>query len=721
MVRAPTVTTYSMPDLPELASQAQTKPERKSEEEQFRLLALHLREVLWVADARQTKMHYVSPAYETVWGRTRQSLFDTPPSFLDAVAPEDRERVSNAVGTRQQTGHYEEVYRIRRPDGSLRWIWDRGYPVNDGQDLKVNFVGISEDITERKQAEADQARLAAIVDCSEDAIVSMTLNGIVVHWNPGAERLYGYTAEEMIGRSISVLFAPERYQEYLHILEKVKKHERLSAQETVRRKKDGSSITVSVDICPIEVRDGEVVGASKVAHDITRMKQLEEQFRQAQKMEAVGQLAGGVAHDFNNLLTVISCCSSILLRDALPGNWRKDMLEEISAAGERAAMLTRQLLAFSRKQVLEPRVLELNGIVTHCEKMLRRLVGEDVVFTTVLKPDLGRVKADPGQVEQVLMNLVVNARDAMPEGGTLTVTTANAVLDHTYCCSHTEAKPGRYIMLAVSDTGCGMDETTKARIFEPFFTTKELGRGTGLGLSMVYGFIKQSGGLICVSSQPGGGTTFTIYLPEVEELASAWEAPIDVDQIPHGHETILLAEDDGAVRAVTHKVLQSCGYRVLEAADGPEATRLAEANPGPIHLLVSDVVMPELGGRRLAAQVMALKPGIKVLYLSGYTPDEVLRHGVLDSEITFLQKPFSPSVLLRKVRDVLDTDLTDQEREDLQKGVEKLHRPWTKERDYLPSPTTGKLAEVDPALLVIPPPGLEAGHVPIVPRQVAKE
>jgi PAS domain S-box-containing protein len=643
-----------MPDPSAITSRNQVEAERKEDEEYFRLLALHLRDVLWVADAPQTKVNYISPAYETVWGRTRKTLLDNPQSFLDAVDPKDRERVVSAVAKRHQTGRYKEEYRIRRPDGSVRWIWDRGYPVRDEQGLVKNFVGISEDITERKEAEADQARLAAIVDCSEDAIVSMTVDGIVVNWNPGAERQYGYLAEEMIGRPISVLFAPDHYQEYLQILEKVRKGERLSAYDTVRRRKDGTAITVSVDICPIEVRDGEIVGASKIGHDITRIKQLEEQFRQAQKMEAIGQLAGGVAHDFNNLLTLICGYSGIVLNDLPPEGRTRGLLMEIKKAGERAATLTRQLLAFSRKQVLEPKVLDLNAVVADCEKMLKRLVGEDVDLVALLDPALGRVKTDPGQIEQVLMNLVVNARDAMPQGGKLTIETANVVLDQTYCRLHAGVKPGRYIMLAVSDTGCGLDEQTKARIFEPFFTTKEPGKGTGLGLAMVYGFIKQSEGHVYVYSEPGHGSTFKIYLLAVEAVRSSGKLPAAIETMPHGSETILVVEDDAEVRAFTRHVLQTCGYTVLEAAHGGEAIPLAEEHQGPVHLLVSDVVMPEMGGRRLAERILALKPGIKVLYVSGYTPDAVVRHGVVESEAAFLQKPFTPSVLARKVREVLD-------------------------------------------------------------------
>jgi two-component system cell cycle sensor histidine kinase/response regulator CckA len=638
----------------DLIERKKVEAELWESEEEFRKLAQHLHQVLWMIDATETKMHYISPAYEKVWGRSCKSLFDNPRSFLDALHPEDRARVVRAEAGKYQTGRFHEEYRILRPDGSVRWIWDRGYPIQDEQGQIRGFVGIAEDITERKQAEVDRARLAAIVECSEDAIVSKTVDGIVVSWNPGAERLYGYSAEEMIGRSIAVLFTPDHYLEYLQIMEKVGRGERLPTYDTVRRRKDGTTITVAVDICPIEVRDGEIVGASKIAHDITRMKQLEEQFRQAQKMEAVGRLAGGVAHDFNNMLMVILGYSEIMLRSVPAGDRNRELLQDILKAGERAAALTRQLLAFSRKQVLEAKVLDLNVMVADSEVMLKRLVGEDVDLVAVLDPALGRVKTDLGQIEQVLMNLVVNARDAMPLGGKITIETTNAVLDQAYCRSHAEVKPGRYVMLAVSDTGCGMDEKTRMCLFEPFFTTKESGKGTGLGLSMVYGFIKQSGGHVAVDSAPGLGSTFKMFLPEVEGLALSGKSDHAIDKMPHGGETILLAEDEDGVRALTEYVLQACGYTVLAAAQGHEAIQLAKKHQGPIHLLVSDVVMPGMGGRLLAEQVAALKAGIKVLYLSGYTDDAVVRHGVLQAETAFLQKPFTPSTLAQKVREVLD-------------------------------------------------------------------
>jgi len=634
----------------------QAEPIRRESDELFLELMAHLQQIIWIKNAADDAVLYVSPAYETIGGRSCQSLYDNYQTFLDAIHPEDRERVAGAMAGQRETAGYEQEYRIVRLDGAIRWIWARSYPVRDGQGQVIRFAGIAEDITERKSLEQDRARLAAIVEYSEDAMVSMSLDGIVISWNHGAERQYGYSDEEMIGRPISLLFPPDHFQEYLQIMKRVRKGEVIPSYDTVRKRKDGTLINISVSISPIETRDGETIGASKIAHDITRVKRLEEQFRQAQKMEAMGRLAGGIAHDFNNLITVVSGYSDLLLDTLPPCVPSRELLMRIKNAVERATSLTHQLLVFSRKQMLELRVVDLNAIVANSENMLKRLVGEDVDMVTVLGPALGRVKTDPGLMEQVLINLVVNARDAMPQGGKLTIETANTVLDQTYVRSHAEVKPGRYVMLAVSDTGYGMDDQTKTLIFEPFFTTKEEGKGTGLGLAMIDGFIKQSGGHVFVYSELGNGSTFKIYLPEVEDALSSVPLPPAVEKTPHGDETILLVEDDVAVRSLARHILQTCGYTVLEAAQGDEAVHLAETHQGAIHLLVSDVVIPGTSGRRLAELIAALKPGIKVLFMSGYTDDAVIRRGILASEIAFLQKPFTLDALVRKVRNALDQD-----------------------------------------------------------------
>jgi nitrogen-specific signal transduction histidine kinase len=391
-----------------------------------------------------------------------------------------------------------------------------------------------------------------------------------------------------------------------------------------------------------------------LVEDITERKLLEAQLRQAQKMEAVGRLAGGIAHDFNNLLTAITGYADLALSDLREGDPMRQDMEEILRAAHRAAELTRQLLAFSRQQVLAPRVLDLNEVVQSVDKMLRRLVGEDVELLSVLAPGLGHVKADPGQLEQVIVNLAVNARDAMPTGGKLTIETADAELAETRVRDLATVPAGRYVMLAITDSGTGMDEETKARIFEPFFTTKEQGKGTGLGLATVYGIVKQSGGFIWLYSEPGHGTTFKIYLPRVEGAADALAPPVGTAEVPRGTETVLIVEDEEAVRALAKTALTRKGYRVLEAANGGEALLRCESEQAPIHLLVTDVVMPGLGGADLAQRLAPLRPDMKVLFISGYADRAAARHGTIQPGAAYLEKPFSLEALARKVREVLD-------------------------------------------------------------------
>ncbi len=389
------------------------------------------------------------------------------------------------------------------------------------------------------------------------------------------------------------------------------------------------------------------------AEDVTERHTLESQFRQAQKMEAVGRLAGGVAHDFNNVLTAINGYSDLLLEDLDHDDPKRQDVEEIRAAAQRAAALTRQLLAFSRKQVLQSRVLDLNTVVRTLDKMLQRLIGEDVKLEVSLAADLEAVRADPGQIEQVILNLAVNSRDAMPNGGRLTIETASVDLDEAYARDHAGVSPGRYVMLAVSDTGVGMDAETQSHIFEPFYTTKEQGKGTGLGLSTVYGIVKQSGVYVWVSSKPGRGTTFNIYLPRVDEPVETQEPP-PLSPSLFGRETVLLAEDDASVRQVVSEVLMQKGYDVLRTPDGRTALEMARAQEGEIQLLITDMVMPGMTGRELADALKAERPGLRVLYMSGYTGDAVVRHGVLEEGMPYLQKPFTPGALAFKVREVLD-------------------------------------------------------------------
>jgi PAS domain S-box-containing protein len=391
-----------------------------------------------------------------------------------------------------------------------------------------------------------------------------------------------------------------------------------------------------------------------VARDVTRRKQLEAQLLHAQRMESIGRLAGGVAHDFNNLLTAISGYAELALAGLPAQHPIAADLTEIHKAAERATQLTSQLLAFARRQIMEPRVLSLNDLILETERLLRRLIGEDVELTTLPAPELWPVKVDPGQIEQVLVNLAVNARDAMPSGGRLTIETQNVVLDAAYARSHASVVPGPYVLLAISDTGAGMPPEVQAHAFEPFYTTKETGKGTGLGLATCYGIVKQHGGNIWVSSEPGQGATFTIYLPRADTLAEPPAHTTGPASAPGGSETVLLVEDNTAVRELAARVLRAQGYTVLEAAHGGDALRVAQGYTGDLQLLLTDAVMPEMGGRALAGQLMARYPNLRVLYISGYTDEAILRHGELNSGVALLQKPFTPAALARKVRDVLD-------------------------------------------------------------------
>jgi len=434
------------------------------------------------------------------------------------------------------------------------------------------------------------------------------------------------------------------------------------AIKTVREKKTNQIIRHSPDGTvwdlktePVFGDSGNLVGVVEIAHDITDKSQLEAQLQQAQKMEAIGRLAGGVAHDFNNLLTTIIGYADLMLMGLAEDDPFRENLEQIKGGGKRSASLTRQLLAFSRKQILQPVVLDLNELIKGFVKMLERLIGEDVELETALVSGLRRVEADPGQMEQVIMNLVINARDAMPGGGKVIIETANADLDEDYAKAHdVSLQPGPYVMLAVSDTGTGMDEETRSLIFEPFFTTKEVGKGTGLGLSTVYGIVKQSGGYIWVYSKPGQGTTFKIYLPEVEgETVQRKKEQTSTDDLT-GSETILIVEDNDMLRNLAREILQLQGYRILEAENGIEALRIGEEHGGKIHLMITDVVMPKMGGKEVADRLQPLHPQMKVIYMSGYTDNSIAHHGILAPELNFLEKPFSPEILARKVREVLD-------------------------------------------------------------------
>jgi len=504
---------------------------------------------------------------------------------------------------------------------------------------------------ERKRAEealrAREAHYRTILENIGDGVLITDGPGRYLDVNPRACEMTGYAREELLRLNTADTYLPEERAGVLPRLTEIARSGSASYERALLRK-DATVITV-------EVNARALPGGNLLAtlRDVTDRKRLEEQLRQAQKMEAVGRLAGGVAHDFNNVLTAIFGYADLMAEELPPGHAGQQDLEEIRKAATRASALTRQLLAFSRQQVLAPVVLSVNDLVEDVDKMLLRLLGEDVELRITLPPEAGNVRADPGQLQQVIMNLVVNARDAMPTGGKLLIETADVELTAQYAELHQPVIPGRYVMLAVSDTGVGIDAETRTRIFEPFFTTKEKGKGTGLGLSTVYGIVKQSGGYIWVYSEPGHGTTFKVYLPRVD-------APVELQAQPRetatrtGTETILLAEDDEALRPLAKGLLQKLGYTVLDAENAAQALAVAGVHRGPIHLLVADVVMPGASGRELGRRLAESRPDTKVLYISGYTDDAIVHHGMLEPGLAFLQKPFTPDALARKVREVLD-------------------------------------------------------------------
>jgi two-component system, cell cycle sensor histidine kinase and response regulator CckA len=512
------------------------------------------------------------------------------------------------------------------------------------------------DITGRKRVERElrqsEERYRDLVENAYDLIYSHDLEGNYTSINKAVEQVTGYTREEALKMNLAQTVAPEYLEKAREMIARKLAGERSTAYELEIIAKDGRRIKIEVNSALI-FQEGVPVGVQGIARDVTERKELEDQLRQAQKMEAVGMLAGGIAHDFNNLLSIIIGYSDLTLRRLATVDPLRHNVEEIKRAGERAANLTRQLLAFSRKQVLQPKVLDLNEVVTEMERMLRRLIGEDIELRAALEPGLGSVKADPGQIEQVLLNLCVNARDAMPRGGKLTIGTEDVYLDEGYAAHHAAVKTGRYVMLAVSDTGTGMDEATQARVFEPFFTTKGQGKGTGLGLSTVYGIVKQSGGYIWVYSEVSRGTTFKVYLPRVDEGAQEYRQGRGAVEEHGGTETVLLVEDDELVRNLTRSILSDLGYRVLAVANASAALSVCEHTEGPIHLLLTDVVMPGMSGRELAERLARLRPETRVLFMSGYTDDAIVHHGVLDEGVNFIQKPFTPEALARKVREVL--------------------------------------------------------------------
>jgi two-component system cell cycle sensor histidine kinase/response regulator CckA len=529
------------------------------------------------------------------------------------------------------------------------------------KDRIVRLVPALQEALERARERAALRRherlLHQIIDANPNLIFVKDWDGRFILVNQAIAEIYGTTPAGLVGKTDADFnTSPTEVAHFLRDDRDVMSSGRpkFISEEPVTNPTTQETRWFQTIKVPLQVADEAKPTMLGVATEITERKRLEEQLLQSQKMEAVGQLAGGVAHDFNNILTAIVGYTDLLTAE-FDGNTRQmEDLEEIRKAARRAAALTRQLLAFSRKQVLEPRLIDLNDIVLNLDKMLRSLISENIELKTSLASNLAATRADPNQVEQVIMNLAINARDAMPDGGTLTIETKNATLDQSYAAQHVAVIPGDYVMLAVTDTGCGMDEATQARMFEPFFTTKPVGRGTGLGLSTVYGIVKQSGGNIWIYSEPNKGTTFKIYLPAVEALPEQLDKPASPRAVKGGGGTVLVVEDDEQLRRLTHRALASRGYVVLEADRGSTAIDLARRHKGPLDLLLTDIVMPDMNGRKLADTIRASRPGLRVLYMSGYPDGAIASHGILEPGVAYLAKPFTTDAIVAKVREVLE-------------------------------------------------------------------
>jgi PAS domain S-box-containing protein len=634
-------------------------------EAKFRDLVETTSDILWEVNAKGIYT-YCSPNVAVILGYEPAELVGKTP--FELMPPEEAQRVKDLWGkiAAERRPFSLLAQTVRHKNGRLCVMECSGKPVLDERGGLIGYRGVDRDITRRNRAEEALERLSRqhqlLLNSAGEGIYGLDLQGNTTFINPAAARMVGWEIGDLIGQPVhSILHhSPQQEGSVLPMnecpicaaLEDGTVHR---AESEVFWRKDGTRFPVEYVSTPIREESGELVGIVVTFRDITARKDLEEQLRQSQKMEAIGRLAGGVAHDFNNLLTAISGYCELLLMGLGNGDPLRRICDEITKAADRAAELTRHLLAFSRKQVLQPKVLDLNAVVSAIDPMLRRLIGEDLELTIIPAPALGRVKADRVQIEQVLVNLAVNARDAMPRGGKLIIETADVELDDAYVRRLVDARAGSYVMLAVSDTGSGMDAETLAHIFEPFFTTKEPGKGTGLGLSTVYGIVKQSGGYIFVYSEPDRGTTFKIYLPRVQEEVSLPDQN-DVPAMPTtGWETVLLVEDEQPVRALVREILQRNGYAVLEAGHGMEALQISDRYLDPIHLMVTDVVMPGMSGCELAERLASRRPDTKVLYLSGYTDNALLNHDMMDPTIAFLQKPFTTYALARKVREVLDT------------------------------------------------------------------
>ncbi|NLH48086.1 MAG: PAS domain S-box protein [Myxococcales bacterium] len=643
----------------DITERKQIEEALRESEEKYRSLVETTAEWIWEMDL--TGRHtYSNPGISTILGYRLDEFLGR--DAFDIIHPENHREIEAAWPRliAEKKGWRGWIVRFRHRDGSYRYLESNANPILNAAGELVGFRGSDRDITERKQSEEALRRTQFAMDRARDSILWIDDDGRIIYANDSACSSMGFTRDELLAMKVFDIdpdFPQSQWEQFKQMLRRQGHH----TFESRHRTKDGRYFPVEVSTNSFQFGDRFI--ACAFDRDISERKRAERekdelaaQLQQAMKMEAVGRLAGGVAHDFNNLLTGITGNVELALLDLAPGDPLAVPIAEIGKAADSAAALTRQLLAFSRKQLIEPKVLDLNQLIANLHKMLTRLIGEDIELTTVAGGDLGPVRIDPGQFEQILVNLAVNARDAMPAGGKLIIETANVELDEEYCQRHAYANPGNHVLLAVSDTGHGMNEEVKKHLFEPFFTTKPLGHGTGLGLATIYGAVKQANGHIETYSEEGRGTTFKIYLPRVTERAGEKIARGDAEAMRGGNEVVLLVEDDDLVRGLALKVLQRLGYRILSAADGQQALEIAGQHPERIDLLLTDVIMPGMNGQQLAERLTQIHPESKVLFTSGYTEDAIAHHGVIDAGLHFIGKPYTPQNLARKIREVLESD-----------------------------------------------------------------
>ena len=631
-------------------------------EERYSLAVEGANDGIWDVDLA-TGEAYFSPRWKSMLGYDDDEISNKAEEWTDRIHPDDRHMVMDARRDylEGRAPAYEVEYRLRHKDGGYRWVLSRGACLRDPQGKPYRFSGSHTDITKRMTLEhalrESEKKYRDLFEESKNAISIVDVTGLITDMNPAGAELLGYTREELLSMSFAHDFGiPPAVSEEL--LKTLTNSGFVKDFELELKRKDGKKVVVHFSATVTRDLSGDITGYRGIAHDITEHKRLERQLIQAQKMESIGILAGGVAHDFNNILTAISGYGETI-RDniAADDELLRDSVEQVLRAANRAAELTRSLLAFSRKQLIHPKRVEIGTIIRNTSNLIRRLIGEDIELSTSFFDRKLPVMADIGQIEHVLMNLAANARDAMPHGGWLHISTRQVIVNEGSEERYDLAKPGKYVRISVTDTGVGIDRKYLGRIFEPFFTTKEVGKGTGLGLAMAYGAIKQHDGSILVKSKPGNGTTFSIYLPVLEGGDTVREKqPTAATPTPGGTETLLIAEDEDMVRTFMAKVFERAGYRVIAAGDGEEAMEKFRENMGDISLILSDVIMPKKNGKEILEEVRVMKPGIKVIFISGYTANIMHEKGIFETDMDFITKPFLKDDLLRKVREVLDKD-----------------------------------------------------------------